>query len=99
VTCRSNGPFYQSLGWRALPGVIDWSEAARGDALYDIATLTLGHPEHLRDVIAGYSGDVDGDLIRGWWSWRCLTNVRWLTEHGYGPPKDYPEVAVLLAMP
>jgi aminoglycoside phosphotransferase (APT) family kinase protein len=78
-----------------VAGVIDWSEAAGGDALYDLATLTLGHPEHLGDVIAGYGIDVDRDLIRGWWSWRCLTNVRWLVEHGYGPPEDYPEVAVL----
>src|SRR5215471_4692438 len=36
-----------------LTGVIDWSEAAQGDALYDLATLTLGHEEHLGDVVAG----------------------------------------------
>lgn len=35
-------------------------------------------------------------LIRAWWSMRCLTNVRWLTEAGiYGPPEEFPEVAVL----
>ena len=78
-----------------VTAVIDWSEGAQGDALYDLATLTLGHPEHLGDVIAGYGADVDRDLIRAWWSFRCLTNVRWLVEHGYGPPEDYPEVAVL----
>ena len=78
-----------------VTGVIDWSEGAPGDALYDLATLTLGHPDRLGDVIAGYGADVDPDLIRAWWSWRCLTNVRWLVEHGYGPPEDYPEVAVL----
>jgi hypothetical protein len=33
--------------------------------------------------------------MRAWWSLRCLTNVRWLVEHGYGPPENYPEVAVL----
>lgn len=82
-----------------VTGVIDWSEGARGDALYDLATLTLGHPEHLGDVIAGYGADVDCDLIRAWWSLRCLTNVRWLVEHGYGPPEDYPEVAVLRSCP
>jgi aminoglycoside phosphotransferase (APT) family kinase protein len=27
-----------------VTGVIDWSEAGRGDAHYDLATLTLGHP-------------------------------------------------------
>jgi len=78
-----------------VTGIIDWSEAARGDALFDLATLTLGHPGHLGDVIAGYGADVDRELIRAWWSLRCLTNVRWLTEHGYGSPEEFPEVAVL----
>jgi aminoglycoside phosphotransferase (APT) family kinase protein len=78
-----------------VTGIIDWSEGAQGDALFDLATLTLGHPEHLGDVITGYGTDVDRDLIRAWWSLRCLSNVRWLVEHGYGPPEEYPEVAVL----
>ena len=78
-----------------VSGIIDWSESAQGDGLYDLATLTLGHPEHLGDVIAGYGIKVDPDLIRAWWSLRCLTNVRWLVEHGYGPPEHYPEVAVM----
>ncbi|GAA4361631.1 phosphotransferase family protein [Angustibacter luteus] len=78
-----------------VTGVIDWSEGSRGDALFDLATLTLGHPEHLDDVIVGYGTDVDRELIRAWWSLRCLSNVRWLVEHGYGPPEEYPEVAVL----
>jgi aminoglycoside phosphotransferase len=75
--------------------VIDWSEGGRGDALFDLATLTLGHPEHLGDVLAGYGTEVDLSLIRAWWSMRCLSNVRWLIEHGYGPSEEYPEVAVL----
>jgi aminoglycoside phosphotransferase (APT) family kinase protein len=78
-----------------VTGVIDWSEGGQGDALFDLATLTLGHPEHLGDVITGYGSDVDLDLIRAWWALRCLGNVRWLVEHGYGPPDTYPEVAVL----
>ena len=36
-----------------ITGVIDWSEAGQGDALYDLAILTLGHEEHLGDVVAG----------------------------------------------
>jgi Ser/Thr protein kinase RdoA (MazF antagonist) len=36
-----------------ITGVIDWSEAGPGDALYDLAILTLGHEEHLGDVVAG----------------------------------------------
>lgn len=51
-----------------ITGIIDWSEAGHGDALYDLATLTLGHEEHLGDVIAGYGTNVDLDVIRAWWS-------------------------------
>jgi len=78
-----------------VTGVVDWSEASQGGALFDLAILTLGHPEHLGDVAAGYGTDVDRDLIRAWWSMRCLLAVRWLNEHGYGPPEELPEVAVL----
>jgi aminoglycoside phosphotransferase (APT) family kinase protein len=78
-----------------VTGVVDWSEGSPGDALFDLATLTLGHQEHLDDVVAGYGTDVDRELIRAWWSMRCLLGVRWLFEHGYGPPEGYPEVAVL----
>jgi aminoglycoside phosphotransferase (APT) family kinase protein len=82
-----------------ITGVVDWSEASQGDALFDLAILTLGHKEHLGDVVAGYGTDVDRDLIRAWWSLRCLTNVRWLAEHGYGSPEEFPEVAVLRSLP
>jgi aminoglycoside phosphotransferase (APT) family kinase protein len=78
-----------------VTGIIDWSEASQGDALFDLAILTLAHEEHLGDVLAGYGTDVDRDLIRAWWSWRCLVVVRWLFEHGYGPIETYPEIAVL----
>lgn len=79
----------------AITAIIDWSEGAPGDALFDLATLTIGHPEHLDDVIAGYGTDVDRDLIRGWWSLRCLSNIRWLIDAGYGDPHTFEEVAVL----
>jgi aminoglycoside phosphotransferase (APT) family kinase protein len=78
-----------------VTGIIDWSEASQGDALFDIATLTLAHEEHLEDVVASYGTDVDRDLIRAWWSLRCLLVVRWLAEHGYGSPEEFPEIAVL----
>ena len=55
-----------------ITGVVDWSEAGHGDALYDLATLTLGHEEHLDDLVAGYGTEVDLDVIRAWWSWRSL---------------------------
>jgi aminoglycoside phosphotransferase (APT) family kinase protein len=75
-----------------ITGVIDWSGACQGDALFDLAILTLGHEEHLGDVVAGYSTDVDLDMIRAWWSFRCLEAVRWLVEHGFDPS---PEVGLL----
>jgi aminoglycoside phosphotransferase (APT) family kinase protein len=68
-----------------ITGVIDWTEAAPGDALFDLASLTLGHQEHLADVIAGYGTDVDLDVIRAWWSLRSLRAARWLIEHGFDP--------------
>lgn len=79
-----------------VTGVLDWSEAGRGDALYDLASLTLGHPEHLADVVAGYGTGVDLEVVRGWWSLRCLRAIRWLVEHGFDPA---PELAVLQSRP
>jgi hypothetical protein len=78
-----------------VTGVLDWSEAGQGDPLYDLATLTVGHREQLGDVLAGYGTDVDLDAIRGWWSVRCLTAVRWLIEHGFDPEAPGCEVDVL----
>ncbi len=81
-----------------VTGVVDWSEGGQGDAMYDLATLTLAHEEHLDDVIAGYGRDVEIDVIRAYWSLRSLMATRWLAEHGYGAPATFPEVAVLNAM-
>jgi aminoglycoside phosphotransferase (APT) family kinase protein len=82
-----------------VTGIVDWSEAAPGDALYDLATLTLAHEGNLDDLLAGYRTDVDRNLVRAWQSWRCLVAVRFLVENGYGAVEDYPEVAVLRADP
>ncbi|MER6289431.1 phosphotransferase family protein [Streptomyces sviceus] len=78
-----------------VTGVIDWSEAGQGDPLYDLATFTLGHEEHLPDVIAGYGAAVDLDVIHAWWSLRSLLIVRWLSEHGFDPFAPGCEVDVL----
>ena len=82
-----------------VTGIIDWSEASRGDALFDLATLTLAHEEHLDDVLAGYGAEVDVELIRAWWSLRCLLGIRWLVEHGFGPLEEMPEISVLRSQP
>jgi aminoglycoside phosphotransferase len=78
-----------------VSGVVDWSEGGQGDAMYDLATLTLAHEEHLDDVVAGYGGDIELDVIRAYWSLRSLMVIRWLVEHGYRAPATFPEVAVL----
>jgi aminoglycoside phosphotransferase (APT) family kinase protein len=75
-----------------VTGVLDWSEAGQGDALFDLALLTLGHAEHLGDVLAGYGTDVDLGVIRAWWSVKNLRAIRWLVGHGFDPS---PEVALL----
>jgi aminoglycoside phosphotransferase (APT) family kinase protein len=78
-----------------VTGVLDWTEAGPGDAMYDLASLTLGHREHLGDIVAGYGTDVDLEAIRGWWSTRGLLGVRWLIEHGFDPSSPGCEVDVL----
>src|SRR3954467_15390713 len=78
-----------------LTGVLDWSEAGPGDALFDLATLTLGHDERLDEVVAGYGADVDLDVIRGWWWGRSLVAARWLIEHGFDPSAPGAEFDVL----
>ncbi|HTZ07909.1 MAG TPA: aminoglycoside phosphotransferase family protein [Acidimicrobiales bacterium] len=79
-----------------VTGIVDWSEASSGDALFDLAILTLGHEEHLGDVVTGYGTDVDRDLIKAWWSLRCLISIHWLVDHGFGPSAEMPEFAILL---
>jgi aminoglycoside phosphotransferase (APT) family kinase protein len=84
-----------------ITGVLDWSEAGRGDPMFDLAILTLGHEERLDDVLAGYGADATADVdvaaIRGWWSLRSLTAIRWLMEHGFDPFEPGCEVDVLKA--
>jgi aminoglycoside phosphotransferase (APT) family kinase protein len=78
-----------------VTGIIDWSEAGQGDAMFDLASLTLGHEERLGDVVAGYGGDIDLEVIRGWWSLRSLLAARWLIEHGFDPSAPGCEFDVL----
>ena len=81
----------------AVMGVLDWSEAGRGDPLFDVAILTLGHEERLDQVLTGYGKEVDLDVVRAWWSLRSLTAIRWLLEHGFDPAMPGAEIDVLLA--
>ncbi|MEV8376250.1 aminoglycoside phosphotransferase family protein [Kribbella sp. NPDC056861] len=79
-----------------VTGIIDWSEASQGDAMFDLATLTLGHEERLPQVAAGYGLDrVDVEVVRAWWSLRSLSASRWLIEHGFDPDSPGCEFDVL----
>ena len=80
-----------------VTGVLDWSEAGPGDALHDLAILTFGHEEHLADVVEGYGGAVDEEIVRAWWSLRALTATPWLLEHGFDAFAPGCEVDVLKA--
>lgn len=71
-----------------VTGIIDWADAGLGDALFDVAVLTVGHEEHLHDVIAGYGADVEVELVRAWWAFRRLASVRWMIEHGFDAVGD-----------
>ncbi|KOV37379.1 aminoglycoside phosphotransferase [Streptomyces sp. XY431] len=92
-------PSHVFLDGEEVTGIIDWSEAARGDALFDLAVLTLGHRERLGDVLAGYGAGPgpDLDVIRAWWVVRSLLAVRWLAEHGFDPSAPGCEIDVLRA--
>lgn len=82
-----------------VTAIIDWSEGAPGDAMFDLATLSLAQEHHLDDLLDGYGRDaVDVDLIRAWWAWRCLVVVQWLVDAGYGAPEEFTEVAVLRSL-
>ena len=80
-----------------VTGVIDWSEAAPGDAMFDLAILTLGHEDRLDDLLAGYGPGADRDVIRAWWSLRSLVAAHWLIEHGFDPDAPGCEFDVLRA--
>ena len=64
-------------------------------AFEDAGSGTLGHQQHLGDVIAGDGTGVDLDVIRAWWSLRSLQAARWLMEHGFDPSSPGCEFDVL----
>jgi Ser/Thr protein kinase RdoA (MazF antagonist) len=75
-----------------VTGVVDWADACAGDALFDLAVLTVGHPEHLDDVVAGYGDAVDRDVIRAWWALRKVASVRWMVQHDFDAGGDIAEL-------
>lgn len=65
-----------------VTAVIDWADTTVMDPLFDLAVLTIDHPQRLDDVVAGYGREVDREVVRGWWAMRRLTGIRWHIEHG-----------------
>ena len=80
-----------------VTGVIDWSEGDPGTPCSTWPRSTMGHPEHLDDVIAGYGAGTDRTVIGAWWSLRSLLKIRWLIEHGFDPSLPGCEIDVLTA--
>jgi aminoglycoside phosphotransferase (APT) family kinase protein len=76
-----------------VTGIIDWADAVQGDALFDLAVLTVGHEEHLDDVVRGYGVDIDLGVVRGWWAVRRILAVRWMVEHGFDAAGDIAALA------
>ena len=54
------------LALAAVPGTALGVLGAPGDALFDLAILTLEHEERLGDLLAGYVVEVDRGIIRTW---------------------------------
>jgi hypothetical protein len=61
-----------------------WSDGGQGDAMYDLATLTLAHEKHLYDVMAGHWGHTEIGVIRAYWSLRNLMEIRWVVSTATG---------------
>ncbi|MDH3706998.1 MAG: phosphotransferase, partial [Acidimicrobiia bacterium] len=72
---------------RRVVGVLDFGDAGRGDPLWDIAVLTFDHADRVDAVLGGYADPALAERaateLTGYWALRCLTEIRWLAEHGY----------------
>jgi len=73
-----------------VTGVVDWSEASQGDALFDVAILTLGTRNILATSSPATAPTSTATSSAHGWSLRCLTNVRWLAEHATARPRSSP---------
>jgi aminoglycoside phosphotransferase (APT) family kinase protein len=76
-----------------VTGILDWSDAGLGDPHHDLAVLTVGHAEHLDDVLEGYGPGPDRRRIEAHWSLRRLGAVRWMVEHGLDAGGDLAALA------
>jgi aminoglycoside phosphotransferase (APT) family kinase protein len=81
-----------------VASVIDWADAREGDALMDLAVLTLHREDALPAVLDGYGADADlreatDSLLPLYRAVRAVDAARWLDEHGY-PGQEWPLAAV-----
>lgn len=76
-----------------ITGVIDWADACTGDALFDLAVLTVDNKERIDEVLEGYGDDVDREVLAAWWVVRHIGAARWMIQHGFGADRDLAALA------
>lgn len=81
-----------------VEGVLDFGDACVGDVVWDIAVLTLWHPENLRQVLSGYGGgdllfDRAHRLVPAYQLLRLLGEITWLRQFGLPTDRQSQELA------
>ena len=69
--------------------------ATLAEGVGNLATLTLAHEERLDDVMAGYGGHIEIDVIQAYWSLRSLMEIRCLVSTATAHRRHSHKVAVL----
>jgi Ser/Thr protein kinase RdoA (MazF antagonist) len=96
-------PIHVRLDDDEVVGLLDLGDACRGDAVWDLAVLTLRSPERITAVLDGYGAD---EALRRWFaqaapvyrSMRLVAEVGWLAEHGYDPSREIGEATAAAAL-
>lgn len=68
-----------------VTGLIDLGDAGVGDPAYDIATLTLWHPDRVDDVVAGYGVPVAQERLDFYRLVRLAAGAQWLHDFEFDP--------------
>jgi aminoglycoside phosphotransferase len=91
------GPYHWLLRQGTVAAVVDFGDAGSGDAVWDLAVLTLWDRHRLAVVLDGYRADetmrgrVD-TLFRPYTVLRHLLGINWLVEHGHDPTPTVAEL-------
>src|SRR5262249_54637769 len=83
-----------------IAAVLDLGDACTGDPVWDLAVLTLDHPDRLDEVMAGYAPPDElarrvAALAPPYRLLRGLGGASWLHDHGFDPE---PSIAPLRAV-